>query len=232
MHRGHFKIYRKIKDHWIYQDDKKLLAWFKILFEVNHSEQPVLIKDTLFTCKEGEALKSLETWARLLGKDWSIQKVRTFFKLLEKDNMIQLKNEKVTTRLTVCNYETYNNKQQATNKPLTSKQQATNKQLTTSNNVNNANNAKNDNKGSSLNKFVLEIFPEGMTKDKDFIEVWTDFEQVRKKKKSAISARAYKSLFNSLDKLSCGDLDLAIDIVAQSADKGYPNFYELPKEKK
>jgi len=229
MHRGFFKIHRKIKDHWIYKDDKKLLAWFKILFEVNHTDKNVLIKDTLFLCKTGEALKSLQTWSLELGDDWTVQKVRTFFKLLEKDNMIQLNNEKVTTRLTVCNYTVYNNEQHGTNKPLTSEQQATNKKVTTSKNVKKV---KNDNKGPKLNKFMLEEFPEGMTKDQDFIDAWIDFETVRTKKGGVKSNRAYKGLFNTLDKLSNGDLDLSIKIVDQSAKKGYTDLYALPKENK
>ena len=59
----------------------------------------------LYDCKRGQSIQSLKTW----GYNWNVSKdtVRNFFKLLEKDRMIILENLKKTTRLTVCNYDSY-----------------------------------------------------------------------------------------------------------------------------
>ena len=76
-----------------------------VLLECNHVEKKTLIKNTLLKAQRGQSLKSLGTWAKRWG--WSIQNVRTFFKLLEKDEMINTQGVGVTTLLTVYNYDTY-----------------------------------------------------------------------------------------------------------------------------
>jgi len=109
---GFIRIFRSIKNHWLWQDEKKLKWWFDILISANYSSQKVLIKGSLIECGRGQSIKSLETWA----KDWLTTKktVQTFFKLLSSDRMILIENLKVTTRITVCNYDSYNNMVNAT----------------------------------------------------------------------------------------------------------------------
>jgi hypothetical protein len=77
----------------------------------------------------------LAEWVKTFGKKWTIQRVRTFFKLLEKDQMISIKGLRKTTRLTVCNYNTYQKQQQTDNKQITGRQQ----QTITNNKLNNGN---------------------------------------------------------------------------------------------
>ena len=60
-----------------------------------------------------------------------VQQVRTFFKLLQLDEMIELEGLQYTTRLTVCNYGRYQDSQQTANTPLTDRQQTANTPLTT-----------------------------------------------------------------------------------------------------
>jgi hypothetical protein len=107
---GWIKLNRKVLDHWIFKDAEYFRAWMVLLLEVNHAEKKTLVKKKLMTCKRGESLKSLNTWAKLFG-GWSKSRVNRFFKLLEKANMIELKNETVTTRLTICNYNKYQDKE-------------------------------------------------------------------------------------------------------------------------
>jgi hypothetical protein len=71
-------------------------------------------------------------------------KVRRFFKLLQDDGMIALENVKKTTRLKVCNYDTYNKPQQA-NDTQTARQRHANGTQATSNNKDNK-----DKKGEKL----------------------------------------------------------------------------------
>jgi len=105
MSEGWIKIDRKIQEHWIFQDSWRLKNWLDLILMVNHKENKVLINGTLFTCKRGETLRSIQT----LSNRWkcSKSKVRRFLELLKNDNMIQLTNEIKTTRIKVCNYETY-----------------------------------------------------------------------------------------------------------------------------
>ena len=102
---GWIKLDREITSHWIFKDEWKFRNWIDLLTLVNHSEQKVNIKGTVLTCKRGETLCSLDTLARRWNCDKS--KVRRFLKLLESDSMIELKSEHITTRLTICKYDTY-----------------------------------------------------------------------------------------------------------------------------
>ena len=104
---GWIKTHRAIQDHWIFNDAEKLRAWMIILFTVNFEPKKVNIKNSLFECRRGESLLSLDSWALKFGGRWNKSKVRRFFKLLENDSMIVLKSERKTTRLIVCNYDTY-----------------------------------------------------------------------------------------------------------------------------
>lgn len=102
---GWISIQRKIREHWIWQDPVKLKWWLDILLTVNHTSSKVNIGMQLFDCEKGQSIMSLQSWA----EKWGVSKdtTRNFFVLLEKDGMISTENLKKTTRLTVCNYETY-----------------------------------------------------------------------------------------------------------------------------
>jgi len=132
---GWISIYRSIRKHWIWKDPIKLKWWLDILIEVNHSGQKVNIGYDLFECERGQSVKSLLNWA----KQWGVSKdtVRNFFTLLKKDDMIKTENLKKTTRLTVCNYDTYQSFLH--DKQTTSKRNPSDKQTRPdpNNNVNN-----------------------------------------------------------------------------------------------
>jgi hypothetical protein len=102
---GWIKIHRHIKDHWIWKSDHRLKWWLDILLTVNHADAKVLIKGNLIDCKRGQSVRSLETWA----KDWNVTKktVKEFFELLQKDSMLLYESIKISTRITVCNYDNY-----------------------------------------------------------------------------------------------------------------------------
>ena len=73
--------------------------------QANIEPKKVLIKGQLIEVERGEIVYSYETWANR----WKINKskVLRFLKMLEKDSMILLKSETVTTRITICKYDTY-----------------------------------------------------------------------------------------------------------------------------
>ena len=145
---GWIRIFRSIRNHWIWNDPVKFQWWIDILLEVNHSSKKVNIGYNLFDCDRGQAVVSLLNW----GKRWNVSKdkARNFLKLLEKDKMITLENLSKTTRLTVCNYDSYqdilhDNQTQAKRKPNASQTQS----HTTKND-------KNDNNDKNVNKNIPE----------------------------------------------------------------------------
>lgn len=102
---GWIKLSRDINKHWIWQSDRRLKWWIDILITVNHADSKVLIKGSLIECKRGQSVMSLETWARR----WNVTKktVKDFFELLQKDSMLLYESVKISTRITVCNYDSY-----------------------------------------------------------------------------------------------------------------------------
>jgi hypothetical protein len=125
---GWIKLDREITSHWIFEDSWKFRNWIDLLTLVNHSEQKVNIKGTVLTCYRGQTLCSLDTFARRWKCDKS--KVRRFLKLLEDDSMIELKSEHITTRLTICNYDTYQGERNADETQMKRKRHASDTQTT------------------------------------------------------------------------------------------------------
>lgn len=102
---GWLKIDRAIKDHWIWKDPVKFQWWIDMLITVNFKDGKSNIGNMLIECKRGQSIMSLKEW----GKRWKVDKnkVRNFFVLLEKDGMILHENMLKTTRITICNYDSY-----------------------------------------------------------------------------------------------------------------------------
>lgn len=102
---GWIKLNREINNHWVFKNSDYFKWWVDILLEVNYAPAKVVIKGKIYECNRGEKLYSLDTWATRWKTNKS--KVRRYFDLLQKENMIELKNETQTTRLKVCKYEDY-----------------------------------------------------------------------------------------------------------------------------
>jgi hypothetical protein len=102
---GWIKLHRQLNNHWIWDKPEYLKWWLDILMQANIEPKKVLIKNQLIEVERGDVLYSYETWANR----WKINKskVLRFLKMLEKDSMIVLKSETVTTRITICKYDTY-----------------------------------------------------------------------------------------------------------------------------
>jgi hypothetical protein len=171
------KLYRSSLDHWLFTEYRPLTrqeAWIRILLTVNYDYSKSLIKGQIYECKPGQSLLSLESWARNFV--WSVQQVRTFFKLLEADGMVKTEGLQYTTRLTVCNWDSYQSiatgEEQTDNKPLTDGQQAANKPLTTTKESKEYKERK-EYKKSLLSEIEISDFPEI---NNDYFEIAKSFQ--------------------------------------------------------
>jgi DNA-binding transcriptional regulator YhcF (GntR family) len=119
---GWIKIDRNISTHWIWKDDTKLKWWLDMLITVNFRANKILVGNKLIECNRGQSIMSLQQWATR----WKVDKnkVRNFFVLLEKDGMITHENLSKTTRITICNYETYQDIENANETQLKRKRNA------------------------------------------------------------------------------------------------------------
>lgn len=132
---GFISLFRSIRDHWIWDDPKKFQWWIDILMECNHVDKKVTIGYELLECKRGQTLHSLLEWSKRWRVD--ISTVRRFLKLLQNDSMIVVEPLPKTTRITVCKYDSYQQRQH--DKDTLSKRDA-NATQTPSNTNNNDNN--------------------------------------------------------------------------------------------
>jgi len=168
---GWIKIDRGIVNHWIWKDDSYLKAWIALLLAANHEEKKTLIQGELITCKRGQVIMSLSSLSDLFGKGWSIQRVRTFLKLLSDDSIVEVEGLSKTTRVTVCKYDIYQGVQQTINKQSTSNQQATNKQSTTTK----------EGKNKKKYKDILMVDFDTSDCSEEFLKSYTIAESFRKK---------------------------------------------------
>ena len=102
---GWIKLYRLIRQNWIWEDAEKLKWWLDILLQANHQERKVLLGNDIITVERG----SFHTSIMKLSERWKADRktVKKFLDLLEKDRMITLKTSKKGTTLKVSNYEDY-----------------------------------------------------------------------------------------------------------------------------
>jgi len=212
---------RGIMDHWIYSKEPfdECHAWIDLLLLANIEDKKMVYKGEVIICKRGDVNYSIAWLAKRWG--WSRHKVTDFIKALEHDEMVDSKRTYHRTVITIVNYDLYNipisAKGQQKDSKRTAKGQQKDSKRTQLNNEKNEKNEKNNNKVFFPNDELLD------SAFKDFIEM-------RKKMKSPLSDRAITLNINSLNKLSGGDNELAIEIINQTIMKGWKGFYPLKEE--
>ena len=140
---GWISLYRSVKKHWIFENDKYFKWWVIMLFEVNHSEKKFNRYYEIHTIKKGQSVNSLRTWSELFKT--TPKTVSKFFTLLEKDSMISLekigKGKQALSLVTIENYAQYQSQSKQDLPQGVNKEETKSKQdLPTNNNGNKENN--------------------------------------------------------------------------------------------
>ena len=241
MSSGWIKLYRQLQDCWIWLDKEqfdKRSAWVDLLLTANHSDKKILFNGELITVKRGQILTSVR---KLSAKwKWSVNKVYRFLKLLESDEMLQKESDKDRTLLTIVNYSIfqcceYTNEnsngntngnsdeytsetptETPTNTPTEHKQEC--KEYKNNKNVKNE---KKERKGQTV------YYPNDELLNNAFKEFLTMRNKI---KKPLATKQALTRMMNKIEKLSCGDNDLAIKILNQSTDHCWQDVYELKSD--
>lgn len=168
---GWISIYRRIREHWIWQDPVKFQRWIDLLLEVNHTGRKVNLGCAIIECERGQTIRSLSNWA----KRWKCSKssARRFLELLEKDQMIVSESVSKTTRITVCNYDDYQNTRND-DEPIAERSRNDDEPIADpNNNYNNSNN-----RISKEAKSKIDVYP--------FDEFWNDYDKKRGSKEKLI----------------------------------------------
>lgn len=210
------KLFRDINKHWIWQNSDYLKWWLDILLEVNNAPAKVVINNKIYDCNRGEKLYSLDTWAVRWGTNKS--KVRRFLTLLQNDNMIVLKSETQTTRLTVCKYDTYQDTRHADETHLKHKRNACETHLTP---IEEGKERKEEKEEKEINNtpsafsFYYELLKLGAEK-----QLISDWLAVRKKKKLTNTQTALKGFLKQVEK-SGNSLN---DVLTKCIEKSWGGF--------
>jgi len=102
---GFILLYRSIEENWVWKDPQYLRAWMWMLLRANFEENESLISGNLLTVKRGELITSLNSICLATGL--TIKRARTFLKNLEKAAMIRQDKGSRWTKITICNYDSY-----------------------------------------------------------------------------------------------------------------------------
>lgn len=104
---GWISLDRAITKHWLWQNEKftKGQAWIDLLLTAAHTPNKKLIKGTLIQIARGEQIRSQVTLAKVWN--WDRKTVSRFLKLLEKDGMITTRSDHLTSYISICNYDSF-----------------------------------------------------------------------------------------------------------------------------
>jgi hypothetical protein len=149
MNMGWVKLHRQFIEWEWYSDHNTLIVFLHCLLKANHRDK----KWRGEKIKRGEFLTGLEKFS--IEVNLSLQKVRTAFSKLESTGEITRKTTSKGTRVIVCNYLTYQEREKENNKRITNEQQTSNKRVTTTKNDKNENNDKKE--GASLIPSLSEV---------------------------------------------------------------------------
>jgi len=219
---GWVPLPRSIRDHWVWNDAEKLKWFLDIYLECNHTSRKVNIGYRIIDCERGQSINSLQTWA----KRWRSNKntVSRFFRMLENDGIIKVENVQKTTRITVCNYDSYNNARddkvtiKGRNRDVTGMKQGCDSATN-----NNEKNVKNDKNETITLPWESDFFKNVWAKWKEY-----KLKEHKFKYKSADSEKAAVSNLVTLSKNNEAD---ATKIIEQSIANGWKGFFELKPPK-
>lgn len=202
---GYIKLYRSVNDHYLLKDDgpySRKEAWIDILMQVNHKPKKTVLKGKVFHVNRGESICSLDTWAKRWK--WNKSKVRRFLEQLKNEHMIDTINEHSTTRLIVCEYDTYNNNGNDIETKPTRIRNNSESSLTPNKNGNN------DNKKKRIPASAGSVFQKCMEIYHDFVFKQTSF----KPNIDAVTGKSLKTILNTIRKnVPAGTEDFEKEII-------------------
>ena len=192
MSGGWIKLHRSLADNPLWQSlpFSEGQAWVDLLLHTNHKDGHVVIRGNVVQVKRGQIAWSILTMSKRWG--WDRGRATRFIKNLKKMGMIEQQSDHLTTVITICNYDTFQeNKQQTQQQTPQQVQQQTLQQTPhkqeVSNNKEISNSSKSKRNGLQKPEHVSE-------------QTWADFLQHRNGKKAPVTKTALTRLQNSAEK--------------------------------
>ena len=215
---GWIKLHRKILDCFIWQDKPydKARAWIDLLLIAMHHDKKMLIDDEVVIIQRGSFMTSIVKLADRWG--WSRNKVVRYLDMLESEQMLNTKRTPKGTLVTIVKYDDYQLSDVSCESTNESADESQNKNIKNNKNVKNE---KKERKGQAV------YYPNDELLNNAFKEFLTMRNKI---KKPLATKQALTRMMNKIEKLSCGDNDLAIKILNQSTDHCWQDVYELKSD--
>ena len=118
--KGYIKVYRDIREHWIWQERPydRARAWIDLIMMANHEPRTIMFDGAPMTIERGQHMTSLSALAERWG--WTRSKVKRFLDILKAEHMCNTKRNRRGTLITIIKYGFY---QDARNTDRNSKNQ-------------------------------------------------------------------------------------------------------------
>ena len=223
---GWIKLHRKILDCFIWQDKPydKARAWIDLLLIAMHHDKKMLIDDEVVMIQRGSFMTSIVKLADRWG--WSRNKVVRYLDMLESEHMLNTKRTHKGTLITIVKYDDYQLSDMSCESTNESTDVATDESADESQNKNiknnkNVKNEKKERKGQAV------YYPNDELLNNAFKEFLTMRNKI---KKPLATKQALTRMMNKIEKLSCGDNNLAIKILNQSTDHCWQDVYVLKSD--
>lgn len=156
MYNGYVKLYRKIFDSIIFQNEKLLKIFIWCLLKASHKEREQIIGRNVITLKEGQFIFGRNKAAAELNISPST--IWDYIKLMETYNIISIKSNNKYSVITIEKWEIYqgskNNSDNKYNNNYDNKSTTDGQQIGTNNNVKNLYNEENENLYNEENEEV------------------------------------------------------------------------------
>lgn len=237
---GWIKLHRSILDKpiWLASTPEQKTILITLLLMTNHDEKEWEWEGKQFTCKPGQIITSLDSIQKHAGKSISIQNIRTSILRFEKYEFLTNQSTNRSRLITICNWDTYQEKSEVKKEELTSQltciQQAANKQLTTNKNI------KND-----KNNIITPLPPSsrGRSENRNF-DKWVEnieetfrepvslyMEYKAGRRETYKTEKSFALMVSNLQKLSNNDPVKAKLIVEQSMSNNWAGLFDLKNVK-
>lgn len=222
---GWIKLHRSMFDNelWMAEPFTKGQAWIDLIGNTNHAPGSIWIRGIEIGVERGQLAWSELTMAKRWK--WSRGKVRRYLGTLRDKGMIVQQTDKLTTILTICNYEKYQEDDTTdyttddTTGSTTDGQQTDNRRYTNKKNKKNKN-EKNTNTGAGAGADAIDYssWP-AMPSD----QVFKDWLAARRKAKATHSQTAMNQIGKELQKAAA--MGISVDeCLAEAATRGWRGF--------
>ncbi len=206
------KLYRKLMDSPIFENEKALKIWLWCLLKATHKEREQLVGQQIVNLKKGQFIFGREKASDELKMTEST--VYKYIKLLEKLQMISIKSNNKFSVISIEKWENYQDEKQQKNNKKTTKEQQSN----TNKNVKNVN-----------NNIYKEI--EKLTINEKLKNTLKEFCEYRKSKKKELTELALKKIINQFKKWEYTESE-CIESINNSIINNWTGVFEIKQRHK